>query len=114
MWVNAGELNRRIALYRPAELEADGYLPEEAEPVLVRRCWAKVSQTSGTELIRANADMGEVKVRFLIRWTGTPIDRKMFVRYRGEDYEVLTINTYGDSRAYMELWCRWRGQGVIA
>ena len=51
--------------------------------------------------------MGEAKVRFLIRYTRRGIDRKMFVRYRGREYEILYINTYGDSGEYMELWCRW-------
>lgn len=107
MYVNAGELNKRISIYRKPELEEDGYLPESPEPVLVHTCWAKFSQTSGTELVRQNADMGEVKVRFLIRWTNRPIDRKMIVRYKGLDYEIVYLNAYGDSGEYMEIWCKW-------
>lgn len=111
MYVDAGELNKRIGIYRKPEPEADGYLPEGAEPELVRRCWAKVTQTSGTELLKANADFGEVKVRFLARWSRVEIDRKMFVRYRGGKYEILYINPYGDSREYLEIWCRRQGNG---
>ena len=81
MYVNAGELNQRIMILRRPALEADGYLPEAAEPEVVHTCWAKFSQTSGTELAKANADVGEA--------------------------EILYINTYGDSGEYMELWCRW-------
>lgn len=106
MYVDAGELDKRIEILRKPEPEADGYLPEGAEPELVRRCWAKVTQTSGTELVKANADFGEVRVRFLVRWSRTPVDRKMVVRYGGRDYEILYINPYGDSREYQELWCR--------
>lgn len=111
MYVNAGELNKRIEIFRKLEPEADGYLPEGAEPVPVRKCWAKFTQTSGTELAKANADFGEVKARFLVRYTRTKIDRKMFVRYRGNDYEILYINPYGDSGEYLELWCKWFSPG---
>lgn len=31
----------------------------------------------------------------------------MFVRYKGLDYEIIYLNTYGDSGEYMELWCKW-------
>lgn len=107
MYVNAGELNKRISIYRKPELDGDGYLPKGAEPVLVHTCWAKFSQASGTELAKQNADMSEVKARFLIRWTRREIDRKMIVRYKGLDYEIVYLNTYGDSREYMEIWCKW-------
>ena len=101
MYVNAGELNKRIEICRPPG----------AEPELVRKCWAEFTQTSGTEMVKANADFGEVRVRFLIRYTRGVIDRKMFVRYQNVDYEILYINGYGDSGEYLELWCRALGNG---
>lgn len=107
MYVNAGELNKRISIYRKPKLEEDGYLSEAPEPVLVHTCWAKFSQTSGTELTKANADVGEAKIRFLIRFTRKEIDRKMIVRYKSLDYEIVYLNTYGDSGEYIELWCKW-------
>lgn len=107
MYINAGELNKRISIYRKPELDEDGYLPENPELVLIHTCWAKFSQTSGTELVKSNADMSEVKVRFLIRWTSRPVDRKMIVRYKGLDYEIVYLNTYGDSGEFMEIWCKW-------
>lgn len=106
MYVNAGELNKRISIYRKPELDGDGYLPEGAEPVLIHSCWAKFSQTSGTELAKNNADFGEVKVRFLIRHARKVIDRKMIVRYKKLDYEIVYINGYGDGGEYLELWCK--------
>ena len=109
MYVNAGELNKRIAIYRKPKSGPGGYLSEGAEPELVRQCWAKFTQTSGTEMVKANADFGEVKARFLVRYSRRPIDRKMFVRYRDSDYEILYINPDGDSREYRERWCRALG-----
>lgn len=110
MYVQAGELNKRIEILRRTEkTDQEGYLPE-APLELVHSCWAKFSQTSGTELVRANADFGEEKVRFLIRYTRKPIDRKMVVRYRGSIYEIQYINDYGDGHQYMELWCIWQSR----
>ena len=105
MEINAGKLNKRIEIIRiEKELDGDGY--ETVKETVVRRPWAQFSQTSGTELTKANADMSEVMVRFLIRWSSTPMSRKMVVRYAGDDYEIEYINGYGDSREYVELWCR--------
>lgn len=114
MYVNAGELNKRISIYRKPELDDDGYIPEGAQPALIHNCWAKFSQTSGTELAKANADVGEARVRFLIRRTRKDIHRKMSVRHKGLDYEIIYLNTYGDSGEYMELWCKWQGTASSA
>lgn len=104
MEVNAGKLNKRIEIIQiEKELDRDGY--ETVKETVVRRPWAQFSQTSGTELAKANADMSEVKVRFLIRWSSTPLSRKMVVRYAGDDYKIEYINGYGDSLEYVELWC---------
>lgn len=112
MYVNAGELNKRISIFQKPALAGDGYQEDDAKPKLVRSCWAKFTQVSGTELFKANADVGEARVRFLIRYAAIPIDRKMFVRYLGNDYEILYINGYGDSLEYLELWCKWESEGV--
>ena len=106
MHVDVGELNQRIQILRLDRTETmDGY-KEETETVVLN-CWAKASQSSGSELVKANADFGEEKVRFLIRWTRKAIDRKMIVRYGGSRYEIEYINDYGGGRQYLEIWCRW-------
>lgn len=94
MVVNAGELNKRIQIFRKGEEQP------------AHSCWAKFSQTSGSTVQKAEADWGEVKVRFLIRYTKKDLDRKMFVRYAGADYEIEYINGYGDNRQYIEIWCK--------
>lgn len=110
MFVNAGELNKRIAIYRRIDRANErGYLiPEDDQ--LVHSCWAKFTQQSGTELVQANADFGEERVRFLIRYTAKEIDRKMFVLYAGAVYEITYINDYGDGHRYMEIWCTWKSK----
>lgn len=110
MQVNAGELNKRIEIIkRTSAKDADGY--DTITEKTVRRCWAKFTQKSGTELQKENADFGEESVRFLIRYTRTKITRKMFVRYAGGVYEIEYVNDYGDSHEYIELWCKWLSRG---
>lgn len=105
MTVNAGELNKRIKIIRrQASVDADGYEKDPTEET-VHTCWAKFSQTSGTEAVKNNAGFAQLKVRFLIRYTSKTIDRKMLVHYAGTDYEIVYINGYGDSRTYLEIWC---------
>lgn len=107
--VQAGELNRRITIFREAETtDADGY--GTAERRTVRSCWAKVTKVSGTELVKANADFGQEKVRFLIRYPGAGvIDRKMLVHYEDRDYEIEYLNDYG-GRQYLEIWGTWQSR----
>lgn len=101
---NAGELTARIEILALEAVEdADGYF-EERE-VVKHRTWAKVTEQSGTELIRANSDFGQAKVRFLFRWTPKQIHRKMTVRWEGRIYPIEYVNRYGDTREWMELWC---------
>lgn len=105
MHIDAGKLDKRIQIIQLHKTTKPNGYKSETESV-VRSCWAQFFQTSGRELVKANAEMGEIKTRFLIRWTRTPISRKMLVRYSGRDYEIEYINGYGDSREYIELWCR--------
>lgn len=112
MVINAGELNKQIHIIEVVgeEQDADGYpIPVERN---VRTCWAKFSRISGTEVFKANADYSEVKVRFLIRTGSRAIDRKMLVRYSGEDYNILYVNDYDDAGEYTELMCARRTTGV--
>ena len=66
MDVNIGKLNKRVEIVRiSTSPDADGY----ADPTetVIRRPWAQFSRVSGSEALRQGADMGDVKVRFLIR-----------------------------------------------
>ncbi len=106
MNVNPGELKRKIEIImRESNPDSDGYGTRCVEKV-IHQCHAKFSRTSGTEIQKADTDFSEIKARFLIRYTQTPIDRRMFVRYRQELYEIVYLNDYGDEHEYIEIWCK--------
>ncbi len=114
MHVDAGKLSKRIQFLRqPAARDRDGY-PSPAAPAPVREVWAQYSQTSGTELVRAGAEFGEAKVRFLTRYYTDIQDRRLTIRYDGRDYDILYLNAYGDEGTYTEYWCeRHTQEGTV-
>ena len=114
MHVDAGRLSKRIQFLRKTTAkDADGY-DVPGEPELVRETWAQYSQTSGTELVRAGAEFGEAKVRFLTRYYADIQDRRLMIRYDGRDYDILYLNAYGDEKTYTEYWCeRHTQEGAV-
>lgn len=105
MYVNPGELDKQIQIIQMVSegTDKDGF-PLPLEEKVIRKCWAKVSNTSGTEIIKVNSEFSEAKKRFLIRYTETEINTDMFVRYNGKDHDIKYVNPYGDSKEYMEIW----------
>lgn len=107
--INAGKLNRRIQILSvEKQRDKDGYyIPQET---LVHGCWANVIIFSGSETAKQNADYGELKGKFLIRWTNKAIDRKMCVRYDGKDFEIQYVNKDDAPGRYLTIWAVWRSQ----
>ena len=103
--MNIGKLDKRIQIIKliSGGVDAEGYDSDAVEE-LVWECWAQVSQTSGTELIKADAELSDEKKRFLIRYTPIPLNTDMMIRYAGDDYDIQLINTYGDNHEYTEVW----------
>lgn len=103
--VNAGELNKRIEILAlEMQKDADGYDTEEREVVFLRP-WAKVTEHSGSEQIKNGADVGDIKIRFLIRQPAKEITRKMTVRYKGKTYPIEHVGPCGNSKMWAEIWC---------
>ena len=109
IYVNAGKLNRRIQILSVKKERDDNgyYTPQET---LVHGCWANVTILSGSEMVKQGADYGELKGKFIIRWTTKDIDRKMFVRYDGKDFEIQYINKDDAPGRYLAVWAVWRSQ----
>lgn len=105
MYVNPGELNKKIQIVKitSADTNKNGF-PLSSTEKIIRNCFAKVSNTSGSEIIKANSEFAEAKKRFLIRYTDMEINTDMIVRYNGKDYDIRYINPYGDGKEYMEIW----------
>ena len=103
--MNIGRLNKRIQIIeRSWSGQDDDGFEMAAKERIVWECWAKVSETSGTELIKSGSEFVDAKKRFFIRHTTAKINEDMIIRYNGEGYEIKLINTYGDNHEYTEIW----------
>lgn len=105
MYVNPGELDKKIQIVQfiSSGTNSNGF-PIPPTEKIIRKCWAKVSNTSGSEIIKANSEFADAKKRFLIRFTETEINTDMIVRYKGKDHDIKYVNPYGDSKEYTEIW----------
>lgn len=103
MNVNPGELNKKIQIIKKEETQNENGFPIPADKV-VRTCFAKYSNTSGTEIMKAGTEFSSAKMRFLVRYSYIELNTDMFVRYAGKDYNIEYINPYGDNREYIEIW----------
>lgn len=103
MNVNPGELDKKIQIIKKEETQNENGLPILTDKV-VRTCFAKYSNVSGTEILKAGTEFSSAKMRFLVRYSPIEIDTDMFVRYAGKDYNIEYINPYGDSKEYLEIW----------
>lgn len=113
MYIDPGDLRKKIQIIQA--LDGETYDKEGLpvrEEVLIRSCWAKVSNTSGTELIKAGSELSEGRTRFLVRHTPTPITTAMVVRFAEDDYNILYVNSYGDNREYVEIWTELKKREV--
>lgn len=102
MNVNPGELNKRIEIVRmETSYDGEGF-PVTRERV-IRRPWAKVTQNSAKEKFLAGTEMSDVKMRFLIRYSGTELDEDMLIRYKNDLYTITMIHNYSESNEYVEI-----------
>ncbi len=110
MNINPGTMNKKIEIIQITQggQNESGFESDPKEKI-IRKCWAKVTNTSGTELVKANAEFAEAKKRFLIRWSQEELSTDMIVRYGGKDYDILYINNYQDGKEYTEIWAEWKG-----
>lgn len=102
MLVNIGKLNKKVKIYEEKkEKDSDGF--EETSELLLLSTWAQVTNTSGTTIIKSNADFSEVKTRFLIRTPKFEITHDMYIQFNHHRYDILYPNDYEEDKRFMEI-----------
>lgn len=102
MVINPGNFDKRIKIIKyEINKDADGF--EEKIENVVSITWAQVTNISGTEILRSNSDFSEVKTRFLMRTPKIKLDKDMFIKFAGNDYNIVYINDYGYDKKYTEI-----------
>jgi len=103
MNINPGELNKKIKIISTTSTKDDDGFPIKTE-LIIHDCWAKVTQLSGTEMVKANAELSEVKTRFLIRYTQKEINTDMQIVFQSKYYNVVYTNNYEYSNEFVEIF----------
>ena len=107
MFVNPGELNKRISILKMSnEKDGDGFLTGNL--VLVRRCHAKYSRKVADKEVDGAGMEPDMKAvtRFLIRYTTDIIKTNMKVCYNGRYYDIEDVNDIGDRHEWIEQYCK--------
>lgn len=102
MYINAGNFNKKIEIIKFEETKDKDGFPVKNE-IVVLKTWAQVTNISGTELIKNNSDFAEIKTRFLIRTPNKTIEKDMFIKFRGNFYNITYVNNYSFKNEYTEI-----------
>lgn len=90
MEIDIGELNKKISILSicdEEDIELNQLIPKEKE---LRKPWAKVRQTGGTEVIENLKISSETYKEFTIRFVDG-ITKDMKIRYKEEMYDIISI-----------------------
>ena len=104
-----GELNKKIEIIKYDRVESTtgrGFATStQAVETVVRTCYAKITDESGTKALESGTEFSVAKRRFLVRYTPVEITTEMLVRYKGKTYSIVRPpNPYGDSGRFLEIW----------
>ena len=62
-----------------------------------------MTNTSGTTIIKSNADFEDVKTRFLIRTPRMALTHDMYIQFNNSRYDILYVNDYEYDRHFTEI-----------
>lgn len=102
--MQAGKLTERITIQRPTGVRDEWNTPEPQAWEDVASVWSNIKHQSGSESIRAGADVSIVRASIRIRWR-TGIDAGMRVLHKGQVFDIEAVLP-GADRTYVDLVCK--------
>ena len=102
--MRAGQLKHRITIQRPTGAQDAWGTPEPQGWEDVALVWSDIRYQSGSESIRAGADVSIVRASVRIRWR-TGVDAGMRVLHGGQVFDVEAVLPSAD-RKHIDLVCR--------
>lgn len=115
MRIAAGELDRRVSIWR-SELIDDGTATVPGPPAEIAERWAKKSDVSDSERVRASELGQEVTTRWLVRSDALTrtITGKDELRYKGRVYVVTGTKETSEREDGIEITTMMRPDQVAA
>ncbi|WP_284213875.1 phage head closure protein [Comamonas jiangduensis] len=106
MTIAAGDFSHQIHIQRRTggHDEWNSPNPQGWENITAKPIWANVRHQSGSESIRAGADVSIVRASVRIRWR-TGVDAGMRVLHGGQVFDVEAVLPSAD-RTHIDLVCR--------
>lgn len=108
MSTNAGDYNKKIAIYSFTETEDEEGFKKQSEEIILEP-FAKVKTTKGFTLIANGSDFEKVYTNFTIRYSKKVEDayyqenRKIFIKYKSQKYIVEYLNNIDEENIELEL-----------
>ena len=88
--------------------DADGFATEHHMPIHRGKLWAYFRHLSGQEVWAFHAQHAVEDVLFQVNWRGD-IDTRCVVRFAGQVYDIIRVDTFEGHRAILVLYARGRG-----
>lgn len=104
MNVNIGELNKRILFVSETQdqYDDDGFPIKGSKTET--KAWAKVWNSSGTELVKANSDFSKIKTHFIVRYRKDFMPTEsMTIKFGSKEYNITYVNEYNFSHEFVEV-----------
>ena len=102
--VTINELDKRIKIMQKGKTSNGD--------ILIHECWAKVNNTTGSEIKKNGIEIDNVKTRFLIRYTDKTITNKHIIVYKNKKYNIVYVQNYNESNDFIEILAEYKGLTV--
>lgn len=114
MRIDPGELDKRIQIWRAGQVD-DGTATVDGPPVEIARRWAKKTDVSDGEKLRAGENAASLASRFLVR--SDPLTRALnpatdTLRWKGKVYEITGVKDSGEREDGIEITTSTRTEGA--
>jgi head-tail adaptor len=114
MRIDPGELDKRIEIWR-TESRDDGIATVPGEPVELARRWAKKTDISDGEKLRAGENAASLASRFLVRSdsvTRTLNPGTDTICWKGKAFQITGVKDSGDREDGIEITTSTRTDGA--
>lgn len=105
--MNSQEYDKCISILRHSQARDQWNTPvpgsDQWLPITTGTIWANIKHLSGTEAVKANADVATVRASIRIQWR-TGVDEGMVVQHHAQRYKILAVLPAAH-RQHVDLVC---------
>lgn len=104
MKFNPGDLDKKIEIIKIKECKNElNQIVQKQE--VIKKVHAKVKDTKGNKYYDAKKIVPEVTHFIYIRWSKTPVEQDMYIKYKDKMFEVISCLDMYDDKTLYEIQC---------